>query len=52
MDVNPIIDPQRKHVVSFDSAKKLTAEMLMDYVKPENATISRCIPRFKERFVT
>ena len=37
MDVNPVYDPNRKHVVSFDTANSLDAEKLGKFLKPENA---------------
>ena len=37
MDVNPVYDPNRKHVVSFDTANSLDAVELEKILKPENA---------------
>ena len=37
MDINPVYDPNRKHVVSFDTANSLDAVKLEKILRPENA---------------
>ncbi len=51
MGVNLTFDPNRKHVVSFDTAKSLTVDMLKRYLKPEKATLCLTLNSKPSQFI-